>query len=242
MNWIKYPFLRITCSSILGILASNAIQSTGSSASFILIITIILFSFYILLSLGFKNFYNRKLKAFVGILSFVLLGYLSALLYHQIHKPALSPKALSTVTYYTATINSKPASTAKTIKYKVEIKKIRPENGWSNFNNDAILYFKNDTFYDFDYGDELLIKGHPMYLEDQKNPNAFNYALYLRRQGIYLQDFISKEDFIVLNKHHDTSLRYLSLYIGDYFENILAEYISSERELNMIKAMLSTLR
>lgn len=238
MKWIAYPFLRITTSLIFGILVNNSFKCSIISISYLLLFTILIFSFYILLSLSFKNFSNRKLQGSVGILSFVLLGYLSAQFFYQIHKPALSRDSLSVTTFYTATINSKPASTAKTTKYKVEIEQLRNKNGWSNFNNDAILYFKNDTLYNFDYGDKLLIKGHPVYLEDQKNPYAFNYALYLRRQGIYFQDYISKEDFIVINKNHAASLRYLSLYIGDYFEKILVKYISSERELNMIKAMI----
>lgn len=238
MNWIAYPFLRITIPLIVGILVNSTFKSSTISISYVLIIAIFLFSFYILLSLSFENSSNRKLQGSVGIISCVLLGYLSAQFSYQIHKPTHSPHSLSGATFYTATINSKPASTAKTTKYKVEINQLKIKNGWSNFNNEAILYFKNDTLYNFDYGDKLLIKGHPVYLEDQKNPYAFNYALYLQRQGIYFQDYISKEDFIVINENHAASFRYLSLYIGDYFEKILVKFISSERELNMIKAML----
>lgn len=237
MKWSTNPFLRITTSLIFGILVNNEIKCS-IAISYILFFTVLFFSLYILLSLSFKNFSIKKLQGSIGILSFVLLGYLSSQFYHQSHKPGISPVLLSTATFYTATITSKPASTAKTTKYKVEINQLRSKNGWINFNHDAILYFMNDTFKDFDYGDKLLIKGHPTYLEDQKNPYAFNYALYLQRQGIYLQDFISKNDFTLTNEHHGASLRYLSLYIGDYFESILAKYISSSREFNMIKAML----
>lgn len=238
MKWIEYPFLKITASLILGILANDAIKSASLSTSLFLLITIIIFSIYILLSLGFKKYHHRKLQGLAGVLSFILLGYLSAQFFYQIHLPELSQDSLSSGTYYTATINSKAVATAKTIKYKVRIDQIRNKQKWSNFKNDAVLYIISDTLNNFDYGDQLLIKGHPLYLEEQKNPSAFNYALYLQRRGIYLQDFKSKEDIMLMNKNHDRSLRYLSLYIGDYFENILTKYISSEREFNMIKAML----
>lgn len=239
MKWIEYPFLRITSALIIGILINNSFKYTNISCFYLMLFAVIIFSFYFLLSWNSKNLWNKKLRGGVGLFSFILMGYLSSQLNYDVRKPLLSPDSLSASTFYTSTIISKPASTAKTIKYKVEIDQVKFQDSWSDVYEEAILYFnKNDTPPDFDYGDKLLIKGHPVYVENQKNPYAFDYALYLQRQGIYLQDYISTEDFMIINENHGSSPYYLSLYIGDYAEKVLSTYISSERELNMAKAML----
>ncbi|MCK5279125.1 MAG: DUF4131 domain-containing protein, partial [Cyclobacteriaceae bacterium] len=192
MKWIEYPFLRITSALIIGILINNSFKYTNISCFYLMLFAVIIFSFYFLLSWKSKNLRNKKLRGGVGLFSFILIGYLSSQLNYDVRKPLLSPDSLSASTFYTSTIISKPASTAKTIKYKVEIDQVKFQDSWSDVYEEAILYFyKNDTPPDFDYGDKLLIKGHPVYVENQKNPYAFDYALYLQRQGIYLQDYIS---------------------------------------------------
>lgn len=238
MKWAEYPFLRITAMLILGILASTLVIYYKFSWPYSKLFIVVYFLLYIFLSLYIKNPLFKKRYGSVGLLSFVFVGYLCAQLAHHIHKPSLLPNSISTAIYYTATINSTPSPTLKTTKYNVGIEKVFIHGKWLNVNDKAILYFKKDVQNDFDYGDKLLIKGHPEFLENQKNPYAFDYALFLQRRGIYLQDFISKEDFIIVNENHAASLAYLNLYIGDYFENIVANYISSERELNMVKALL----
>ena len=238
MKWVEYPFLRITSALTIGILANNLIKCTKFPCFYTLLFTIVIFTFYIFFSVNSKIFGSKNLQGAAGLFSFILLGYLSSQLTNNLHKPLFSPSSLSMISSYTATINSKSVSTAKTVKYKVEIDRVKLQQDWFNVNDNAILYFKDVSQSDFDYGDKLLIKGHPEYLENQKNPKAFDYALFLQRQGVYLQDYIAKEDFVILNENHDPSPRYLSLYIGDYAERILSTYILSERELNMAKAML----
>lgn len=204
----------------------------------LMLFAVVLFLFYILLRLNSMNVVTKKLQGIVGLFSFILIGYLSSQLAYDIHKPMLSSGSLSDATFYTATIDSRPTPTAKTNMYKVIINQLRTQDIWTAIHDKAILYFRNDTQHEFDYGDKLLIKGHPMYLESQKNPYAFDYSLYLQRRGIHLYGFVSEDDFVFINENHRAFLRYATLYIGDYFEGILSRHITSERELNMAKAML----
>ncbi|MCK5700133.1 MAG: DUF4131 domain-containing protein, partial [Cyclobacteriaceae bacterium] len=197
MNWIEYPFLRITSALIIGILVNNLFKCMIIPCYYLALFTIALISFYIFLVLSSKDFGIKKIQGGVGLFSFILIGYLSSQLTYDKHKPLISPDSLSAATYYTATINSRPVPTAKTNKYKVIVNQVKTQNGWTTIYAEAILYFKNDTRYDFDYGDRLLIQGHPLYFESQKNPYAFDYSLYLQRRGIYLQGYVSKNDFVI---------------------------------------------
>ncbi len=238
MKWTSYPFLKITSAFIIGILINESFKCDKLSCYILMLIIVIFFLFHAYSLLRSKLYSGNFLFGTTGFFSFVLLGYLSTQLIFQNNRPTLSVSTFSEATFYTAVINSKPASTPKTTKYKVNIEQVNINERWIPINTDAILYFKNNAGNDFEYGDKLLIKGYPKFLENQKNPHAFDYTLYLQRRGIYLNDFISGGDYALTNENHNRSLKYLNLYIGDYFEEILSKNISSERELNMIKAML----
>ena len=157
---------------------------------------------------------------------------------YWINKPEISPDSISKVSFYTAIIESKSEETTKTTKYKVTIDRAKIAGKWNQIQKNAILYFSDEINANFNYGDQILIKGSPSFLENQKNPFAFDYALFLQRKGIFLQDYISTRDFIVVNQSRNSSILYWNLRIGDYFEDILSRYISSERELNMARAMV----
>lgn len=238
MRLAPIPFLRITAALILGIIANTLIHSNNFSLPYSNIFTGVFFLAYFFLGILAKNPTRKKWHGRAGLLCFVLLGNFCSQLTLNINKPSLLPDTVASGTYYTATINSKPSLTSRTTKYTVGIKEMFREDKWVNMHDDAILYFEQKMHVHLDYGDKLLIKGHPEFVENQKNPYAFDYALFLQRRGIYLQDFVSNDDFIIVNENHADSPRYLSLSIGDYFERILAKYILSERELSMVKAML----
>lgn len=238
MKWTSYPFLKITSAFIIGILINESFECNKLSCYFLILIIVIFFLFHTYSLLRYKLYSGNILFGATGFLSFVLLGYISAQASFQNNRPILSADTFCEATFYTAVINSKPASTPKMTKFQVNIEHVKINNRWIPINTGAILYFKNNAGNGFKYGDRLLIKGYPKFLENQKNPHAFDYALYLQRRGIYLNDFISGSDYVLTNENHNASPKYLNLYIGDYFEEILSKNISSDRELNMIKAML----
>ncbi len=232
MKWSTFPFLKITSAFVVGILLSGA-YNFGEYSRYFLMLFVIFFSYHTYLLLRSGNYGINNISGTVG---FVLLGYLSAQLTDYAKQPLLSSDSFAEVSFYKVIINSKPVSTSKTTKYLANIECANINESWIPVDTEAILYFKDDVSIDFKYGDKLLIKGHPSYLENQKNPHAFDYALYLQRRGVYLNDFISKNEFVLTNSK--SSLKYFNHYVGDYFENILADNISTERELNMVKAML----
>lgn len=238
MNWKAYPFLRITIALILGIFIHEAFIDNKYINYLMMLFGVVVLPFYFsLLSKSIKS--KSKIWIIViGLASFVLMGYFTAHISYLTKKPLISHDKIATSIYYSAIIDSKPVRTKKITRYKVKVKKIKTKECWQSLSDQAILYFTGDTLSSFDFGDELLIKGNLEYIKDQTNPHAFNYAFYLRRQGIYLFDFVEKDDFLIVNKYHGYSIKYLSLKVGDYFEEILQKYISNNEELSMVRAMV----
>ena len=238
MNWKAYPFLRTTIALILGIFIHEAFFDNKYINYLMMLFGVAVLLFYFSIQLKPVKSKSKIWIIIAGLSSFVLMGYFGAYISYLTKKPLISHDKIATSIYYSATIDSKPVSTKKTTRYKVEVTNIKTKECWQSLPDQAILYFTGDTLPSFEFGDELLIKGNLEYIKDQTNPHAFNYANFLRRQGIYLYDFVEKDDFLIVNKYHGYSIKYLSLKVGDYFEEILQKYISNNDELSRVKAMV----
>lgn len=236
MRWIKYPFIKITIAATLGILVDNHLTHPELPYNYMLLSGLVIFIIFFIISI--LTFPNKRF--FYGILAsfgFFFLGFISSNLSYQLNKPSVDQAHISSISFYTAVIYSKAENTEKTTRYEVKTIQAKYDDKWSQFSNMAILYFNGKSTDIFEFGDTILLKGHPSLIDRQKNPYAFDYGLFLQRRNIFLQDFISPQDYLVLNRNPSTSIRYTHVYIGDYFERTLVKYLSSERELNMAKAM-----
>jgi competence protein ComEC len=107
---------------------------------------------------------------------------------------------------------------------------------WIKCREKAVLYALDKN--SFNYGTLLLLKGRPSFLQNQKNPHAFDYALFLQRKGIYLQAFCQQGNYKFAGEDHSPYFKYGILSVGDFFEDLLIKNIKNERELNIIKAMV----
>jgi competence protein ComEC len=222
---------------ILGI-GTHEVLKTKIATPYIWILAAMVFAAYAVQS---QMAHRRKKimhNSMAALFSFLLLGMLSAQIAEYTHKPSISHDEIEKVTWYTLTVKSKPSSTSKTNKYRVVIDRMRLEGKWIHTKAEALLYVHKKMGETLTYGNKLLIKGHPKYLENQKNPYAFDYALFLQRKGIYLQDFLNEGGYVKLPESHGFSLAFMKLQLADYFEKVLEKFIPDDRELNFAKAML----
>ena len=238
MHWARFPFLRITPVFIFGIMAFSIIDVTFSSCYFLMLLAVITLILYFLLARFTGSFFNHKIYTVIVLISFFWLGFLASEVTYVVQKPSFSDALLATSTNYTIRINSKGDSTENFIKYLATIEKASIRGKWQRLSTKVIVYFRHGTNTFFKYGDEILIAGSPTYVDNQKNPAAFDYGLFLQRKGIFLQDYIEAEGFKLINAEQNRSLKYWGLFAGDYLENTVSSFISSPRELNIVKAML----
>ncbi len=229
-----FPFVLITPALILGILLSSQISPFSNEEYYIALLILILFLIYsVHFALLKKPFikYNNPLL----VVAFVVLGYANSYLNHAINSPEVSREQLDSSQYFLARIDSKSESIGNSFRYRISVLRIRNGFSWEKINARAVLNIADTGSYSF--GDEIIVKGRLQWLHKRQNPHAFDYALFLERQGIYMQAFCNTEDILITGsqKYH---LRYLALRAGDFFEQILARYIHNEHELNMARAMV----
>ena len=234
MSWRSYPFLMLTPAIITGILLHEALVLPENQYFSGLLFILIVLSVYLVWRRS-KAADRSPLLVVVLLLCFILIGLLNSQLVYLAQRPQISAATLHNCNYYLASVDSKVDKTARSNRYQITIRKIRVDTAWQQLETNAILYASDD--FTFNYGDIILVKGRPQFLEHQKNPHAFDYARYLERKGIFLQTYCKIDDHILVG-NETRSVRYLTLRIGDFFEEILRQHIGTERELNMAKAMV----
>ncbi len=238
MKWAQLPFLKLTPVFILGILTENLIHYAIPSCYILMLLVLFTLLFCSILARIAGSFFLKKLYVALVLTCFFWLGFLTTEVSQTVQKPTFSDKLLATATNYTIRIHSKADSSGNFIKYQAILEEIKFQGKWEYLSNNMIVYFRQGRNSLFNYGDKILVEGHPTFIENQKNPAAFDYGLFLQRKGIYLLDYIETDDFMVINSERFTSPAYWGMFAGDYLENTLAGFIASPRELNIIKAML----
>jgi competence protein ComEC len=235
MRWNAFPFLLVTPALIIGILLNDYYHGPESPLFYVALISAVILLAHFLSKPAY-HLYHQIASGMLLVFCFILLGYFSAQMTWQTGKPSVSPETLSKSQCFTAIIDSKPDKTAKSYRYQAIIREIKIDDAWLPLNTKAILYNLDSNI--FTYGDIVLIKGRPAILERQKNPHAFDYALFLNRKDIYLQAFCREDISVLLDENKRGSIRYLAMRIGDVFEDILSQCLSGTRELNMARAMV----
>jgi competence protein ComEC len=197
-----------------------------------------IFIFYFAEFRFFKMVSQPATKGLAAFFAFMMLGLLNAHLHQSRENPQWTTADLQEISQYTAVVNSKAVRTSKTFKYEVVIEKVKLGSDWYEFPYRALMYCISETSPDFQYGDRLMLNGHPSYIEGQTNPHAFDYSNYMKLHGIYLQGFIRENDFLLMTPRDNFSVKKYSIQVGDYLEAKLSAMINAERELEMIKAMV----
>jgi len=235
MKWNTVPFLFLTPSLILGILIHEGLPH-GVNLNFWIVLFLVIFSaFYFFL----RTIYKSQLKLVILpllFISFVLIGILYSGFHWHFNSPKISDDSFSNIKIFTARIDSKPVETEKTYRYEATIDKIKVGDIWQKLSGKAILYAMDKT--KLEYGQMVIIEGNPVVLKRQTNPHSFDYTLFLQRKGIFLAGYFSNQNYHLLKENHSQSLFFLPMRMGDVFEDILSKYITSDRALSMIKAMI----
>ena len=238
MNWASYPFLRIAMAFVCGVLLKPFIEQWSIALETLLLSGGLFLVIYLLISQFVDSQRFQWINIALALLVFMHLGALSAQLKFNDAKPDIASEILSKTTHYSAEIRSIPSKTAKTIKYEAEITHIKTEGEWIRFRKRSVLYFLGEEHEKLEYGTKLIAVGNLDFVKEQTNPNAFNYAKYLRRKGIFLNGFLAKGDYKCIENSSSFSIPGMAIKAGNAFEVLLEKNISGERELSLVKSLV----
>lgn len=236
--WNEYPLYRLLIPMILGIISASFLESNYFSI-ILLLIAFSLFIFWV-----FRPSFLRKYGIrFIGgiIISFLFYIFGLQLLWvktsinHENHYTQLD-----SISHFVINVNSPIIEKKNSFKSVGKVIAAYQEDDTIAISVTGIilLYFEKETFPDLKYGDELLISNKCNIISGYGNPNEFDYAAYLKKQGIYHQMYLNRTDWIRTNHSSPNLIMQWSLQIRDLLLGILKDFHFSDPEFAVASAIL----
>lgn len=212
INWKKYPFVRILCPFILGIMFSFQ----GSYYSMITML-VALFAL-IIISKTNKNIKNNFL---FGIVLNIIL-FVGGSLLVQINLNDYSK--LEEADFYQCAIVEPVKEKKNSFQLTLLINAKSIDSAWSLSKGKALIYMDKDSLSSkLKFGDKLLIKGNLNFLDPPKNPKEFDYKKYLENRSIYQQGYLASDDWRLL----DSKSKGLDVFANDARQFLLSSLKSN---------------
>ncbi|WP_118952753.1 ComEC/Rec2 family competence protein [Taibaiella helva] len=109
-------------------------------------------------------------------------------------------------------VSDDPQPKTRTLLLPVKVERIRYREHWLPVEGWLQLYlYKKDSLPAFRPGQKWLIPAKVNRIRASGNPNAFDYAAYAARQGIFYQAFLSPADIRLLQEAHQATASLTSL-------------------------------
>jgi competence protein ComEC len=199
----RTPFFRLLLPFMLGIIVYRFVefQSWGLWALVAFSLVLVILSFVIRIP---KRLFQFRWLFGCGIFLFMFsLAYLlsyeneKSTAFDQLHKKGI----------YQLEIVSAPVEKAKSYMCKADVLQFY-NSGWKPAHGQAILYFKKDkAASQLLFGDRLMVETEFASPEKPLNPDAFDYATYLKRQGIGATSYISSGSWQITGHSNAFSIR-----------------------------------
>lgn len=193
--WNSFPMLRVIPPFLIGVVSTAFIVELVDWNSSALIFSFSVLGVFLLLGL-IVGFFTRK-GTFFGVAVWVFMVALGTGLTLSIsdsifeeHVSAAHQKSST----YIIQIDDEPVVKANSVKVTAEL----TDKDYSKFGR-VLLYFNRDTISErLKYGQIVAIQTQLNPVENQGNPNEFNYKRYLRFHRISNRGYVKSEGFRIL--------------------------------------------
>jgi len=204
MNFLqRTPFFRLLLPFILGIILYQFVELAPWSlyAMFVLSAMLILVSFVIRIpkqQFQFRWLFGCGIFLLMLSMAYVLSGIREkSTAFDHLHQKGV----------YRVELISAPIEKAKSYLCKVKILQYLDKD-WKSAQGEAILYLqKDDAASRLLFGDRLLVGAEFAKPEKALNPDGFDYAAYLKRQGVEATCYIPTGTWQLTDKSTDFSVR-----------------------------------
>lgn len=236
INWKEIPFVKFLLPFATGILLS--IISENNHPIWYGIFFCALLLRVILIFIKLPNSYRH----FHGILAHILLfsmGYLWCFHFNELQNKNHFQHHLKTENIIIGKIETAP-SVGKYLKATLSTQLIGTHlDSLKNSNGTILIFIKNDSTRQINYGDVIAFQGRIQKIESPKNPHAFNYKSFLRFKNIHYQVFINKNSTWQKSTINQGSIiQENAIKIRRYFLGILEKHLASTRELSVGNALI----
>ena len=229
----RTPFFRLLLPLILGIIAFRFVEFFQWSllAVFGFSLFLILLSFVIRVpkrQFQFRWLFGSGIFLFLFSLGYTLTSNQEkANDFDHLHQKGI----------YRVEICSPPVEKEKSIMCKAEVLQFH-NSIWQPAHGQAILYFQKDKLASkILFGDRLMVEAEFAPPEKPLNPESFDYATYLKRQGIGATSYISSGSWRTIDRNETFSIRRESDKWRNYLLNIYRKFNIQGDEFAVLAAL-----
>ncbi len=236
INWKEIPFVRFFFPFAAGISLATFLENNHPIWYGLLLCFVI-----VRLVLAFKkvSFQFRWVHGFIAYSIIFLVGYLWCFHFNELQSETHFNQQLSTENILIGKISNTP-KVGNYLKASLSTHQIgRSPDSLKNCDGNLLVYLKNDSTSQLNYGDIIAFKGRIQKVEPPKNPHAFDYQRYLHFQNIHYQVFVNKpENWKLLATEQGDFVQKNTIEIREYFLGVLEKYLTTPNELAVGNALI----
>lgn len=229
----RTPFFRMLLPVIVGIVICQYVELPLWSLFAVFGLSVILVLVSLFIGATKRQFQFRWLFGSGIFLFFIVLAYT---LTGDKNKSAAFD-SLGKKGIYRVELISPPIEKAKSYQCKVDVLEFYNDT-WKPAHGKAILYFQKDKpASKLLFGDRLLVEAEFVEPERALNPDGFDYAAYLKRQGIGATSFISSESWKFTDRSENFSIRREADKWRNYLLSVYRDFGISGDEFAVLAAL-----
>ncbi len=229
----RNPFLRLVIPLIAGILLQEHFHFSWHSLIASILVSFLLLWGYELISVKHK-FLLGWMPGIVITVAFIFLGAL-LLKQEQEDKPELGKGKLT----FSGQIVNIPEEKDETRQLIIKTKQIYKDSLWQNKKLKILAYLeKQKSSAPVSPGQNIIFSAYPNPIENQGNPEEFDYKQYMATQGIHYQVYIDKDSWQELQHNNGFSVTALSNRMRLHLLNRLKKAGMGEEEYGIASALL----
>ena len=237
MNWREIPLFRLLLPLLSGILMAFHLDWQGAIYLMLLsILCLLLVLFY--LHLTKVDYLRRNYFGYSLNVCLFLIAYLHTWHYLDIHHPQHFQKHLDQENILLGTVQQS-SSKSKSTEYRIRVEGIRlAEDELKPCTGNLLFYVPKDSLLPYQQGDQIAFRASVRPVQSSGNPEAFDYAKYLRQQNIYYQAYAKKEAIHLVQSAAGKGVFSTAKRLQDFGSSILRQHLHSDREWMVGKALL----
>ncbi|MGG7665081.1 ComEC/Rec2 family competence protein [Dyadobacter sp. BHUBP1] len=231
----RAPFVSVVTFLATGILAGDALRTTGG------VPVVFVLTALALVSLGCILLYRfgRQTAFAVALAVWLFLLGAGVKIRVEAEKDAqIASLDVLEYTTYTAEVSTIPEKRSNSIRFEVRTKQFGLKNQWVNYPVKALIYLPDSLSDIPQAGDLLLVNGRLERPAAPANPEQFDYAGYLRNRGILFTAFVNDRSYKLIPAGSRTDPSYWPEAISEWADGQFRTYVSDSAAYGLVKAML----
>ncbi len=226
-----YPFVRLLIPLIIGIVLSLKINVPDFWIYLIAIVSFIAFTI-----LQFIRSYS--LNKYTGIVVNIFLVAVGVIITNTKQEIVENSTLTDYKGFIIGEIYEDPKFNEKTVSAKLEIIAIRDNEDWLSTSGKTLLYIeRNEHSENLSVGNQIIFTPSLSEIENSGNPEEFNYKKYLAYNFIENTDYLSAEDWQIIDSSGGRTMQTRALSIRQFLIEKLEETGISNDELAVISAL-----